>query len=149
MSVQVPHEKAPLTKRGVLAKLAKIYDPLGLISPETLRGKLIYRSVCDKKSALDSSLSRDLERVWTKWESSLPQNFEVLRSLVVYREEIEQLVAGHMAENLATNVREALEGLPLKSTHCWLDSLSSLVLDQGASRVQAVRIQWCPQDQQS
>ena len=156
--VQVPHEKAPLTNRGVLAKLAKIYDPPGLISPETLRGKLIYRTVCDTKSAWDSSLSRDLERVWTKWESSLPQSFEVPRSLAVYREEIEQvelhsfgdaskngvaacvyavvkqasrpnqglvaarsrlskqwltiprleLVAGHMAVNLATNVREAL-----------------------------------------
>ena len=32
----VPTEQARLTKRGILAKLAKIYDPAGLISPETL-----------------------------------------------------------------------------------------------------------------
>ena len=29
-----------------------------------------------------------------------------------------ELVAGHMAVNLITNVREALEGLPLTSMHC-------------------------------
>ena len=33
-----------------------------------------------------------------------------------------ELVAGHMAVNLIINVREALEGLPLTSMHCWLDS---------------------------
>ena len=48
VSVEVPPEQARLTKRGILAKLAKIYDPLGLISPETLRGKLIYRAVCEE-----------------------------------------------------------------------------------------------------
>lgn len=39
------------TKRSVLANLAKIYDPLGLVSPTTLTGKLIYRDICDHKIA--------------------------------------------------------------------------------------------------
>lgn len=34
-----------------------------------------------------------------------------------------ELVAGHMAVSLITIVREAFEGLPLTSIHCWLDSL--------------------------
>ena len=42
VSVDIPPEQARLTKRVILVKLATIYDPLGLISPETLRGKLIY-----------------------------------------------------------------------------------------------------------
>ena len=34
-----------------------------------------------------------------------------------------KLVAGHMAVNLAVNVREALEGFPLATDiQCWLDS---------------------------
>ena len=33
-----------LTKRGVLCKLVKVYDPLGLVSPLTLEGKLIFRA---------------------------------------------------------------------------------------------------------
>ena len=33
-----------LTKRGVLCKLVKVYDPLSLVSPLTLEGKLIFRA---------------------------------------------------------------------------------------------------------
>jgi len=61
LSITVPPEKATLSKRG---KLAKIYYPLGLISPETLSGKLIYRAVCDTKGAWDADLSCDLAKLW-------------------------------------------------------------------------------------
>ena len=43
VNVEVPPEIAKLTKREILAKLARFYDPFGLISPETLRGKFIYQ----------------------------------------------------------------------------------------------------------
>ncbi|CAB4019111.1 Hypothetical predicted protein, partial [Paramuricea clavata] len=36
VAVTMPTEKTVFTKRGVLAKLAKIYDPLGFVSPLTL-----------------------------------------------------------------------------------------------------------------
>ncbi|XP_022778095.1 uncharacterized protein LOC111319613, partial [Stylophora pistillata] len=91
VNVQVPSEEAKLTKRGILAKLAKIYDPLGLNSPETLRGKLIYRAVCDSKIAWDAELSGDIAKSWVKWESGLPQSFEVPRPLTVHRQEIERI----------------------------------------------------------
>ena len=42
-SVTVPTEKADNTKRGILAKIARIYDPIGVASPLTLCGKLLYR----------------------------------------------------------------------------------------------------------
>ncbi len=41
--------EATTTKRGILSKLAQIYDPLGLLSPRTLQGKIIYCEVCNKK----------------------------------------------------------------------------------------------------
>ena len=34
------------TKDTVLSKLAKVYDPLGLVSPIILEGKVIFRDVC-------------------------------------------------------------------------------------------------------
>ena len=37
-----------------------------------------------------------------------------------------ELVAGHMAVNLLTNVTEALEGFPLTTKYCWLDSTVAL-----------------------
>lgn len=181
LSITVPAEKAMVTKRGILAKLAKIYDPLGLVSPETVSGKLIYRAVCDTKKAWDAELPRDLAKAWMKWESGLPQSFEVPRSLALHREDIEhielhsfgdacangvaacvygvirqasvtnqgligagsrlskqgltiprlELVAGHMAVNLVANVRNALDGLPISSTHCWLDSSVALYWIRG------------------
>ena len=91
LSVEVPSEQATLTKRGILAKLARIYDPLGIISPETLRGKLVYRAVCDSKRAWDAELTRDLAKTWIKWESGLPRSFQVPRSLATHREEIEEI----------------------------------------------------------
>ena len=181
LSVEVPSEQATLTKRGILAKLARIYDPLSIISPETLRGKLVYRAVCDSKRAWDAELTRDFAKTWIKWESGLPRSFQVPRSLATHREEIEEielhsfgdasangvaacvyavvrqasgtnqglisaksrlskqgltiprleLVAGHMAVNLVTNVREALDGLPISSMHCWLDSSVALYWIRG------------------
>ena len=49
LSVVFPAETAELTKRGVLANLAKVFDPLGLVSPVMLEGKLIYREICLEK----------------------------------------------------------------------------------------------------
>ena len=37
-----------------------------------------------------------------------------------------ELVSGHMAVNLLTNVTEALEGFPLTAKYCWLDSTVAL-----------------------
>ena len=49
-----------LTKRGVLCKLVKVYDPLGLVSPVTLEGKLIFRDVCDEKQPRDAKLKEPI-----------------------------------------------------------------------------------------
>ncbi|KAK3748481.1 hypothetical protein QZH41_017559 [Actinostola sp. cb2023] len=43
--VKFPAEPANQTKRGIIGKVARIYDPLGLTSPVTLGGKLLYRDV--------------------------------------------------------------------------------------------------------
>lgn len=43
IAVTFPQEVAAPTKRGVLGKVVKVCDPLGLAAPLTLVGKLIYR----------------------------------------------------------------------------------------------------------
>ena len=181
LSVVVQEEKAVTTKRGVLAKLAKVYDPLELISPITLSGKIIYQAVCDEKSAWDVPMPENLVNKCSKWESGLPKKVEISRLLPVHREEIQsidlhafgdasadevaacvyavvqqpqgtnqglvaarsrlskkgltiprpELVAGHMAVNLATNVRAAAQGLPIHRTCCWLDSTVALYWIKG------------------
>ena len=56
MMVKVQNENVENTKHGVLRKIAKVYDPLGVASPVTLGGKLVYREVCDKKIPWDQQL---------------------------------------------------------------------------------------------
>ena len=53
IGVTLPTESAEPTKRSILGTLAKIYDPLGLISPVTLVGKTLYREACDLKNSWD------------------------------------------------------------------------------------------------
>ena len=70
------------TKRGILGKVAKIYDPLGLASPVTLSGKMLFRDACDTKFAWDSPLPSDLQAKWKKWEQGLPEHVNAPRNVV-------------------------------------------------------------------
>ena len=88
LSVTFPEEPAVPTKRGVLTKLAKIYDPLGVVSPATLSGKLLYRTVCDLKKPWDAPIPNPLRERCINWENGLSAEFEFPRSLAVHREPI-------------------------------------------------------------
>ena len=85
LQVVYPQESTESTKRGVLANLAKVYDPLGLVSPTTLTWKLIYRDICDLKIAWDATIPSQLGERWQKWKSSL-------RSTVRHQEPIQSIV---------------------------------------------------------
>lgn len=88
LSVAIPVQKADNTKRGVLAKIAKIYDPLGVASPLTLCGKLFYRDACNLKVSWDEQLPPALTEKWAKWESTLPARITFPRAAVQYQEPI-------------------------------------------------------------
>ena len=157
-SVTVPTEKADNTERGILAKIARIYDPLGVASPLTLCGKLLYHDTCNLRIGWDEQLPSDLADKWAKWESRSPERITFMRALIQYQEPIssisshvfgdasglgvaatafavvsqpsgvtqgvvaakarlakqdlsiprQELVACHMATNLATSVKEAV-----------------------------------------
>ena len=81
IGVAFPKEVAQPTKRGILGKVARIYDPLGLVSPITLSGKLLYRDACNEKCPWDAPLSKGLMRNWQKWESQLPSQVDTPRAL--------------------------------------------------------------------
>ena len=86
VKIKFPTEEVQPTKRGVLSKLTKVYDPLGLVSPVTLEGKVIFRDVCDQKQAWDTKLAGPLLRRWQKWEQSLPTEVAVPRPITSFRE---------------------------------------------------------------
>ena len=73
IAVTFPQEIVAATKRGVLGKTARVYDPLDLVSPLTLEGKMLYRDACQKKMAWDAELPQEFLKRWQKWEMKLPQ----------------------------------------------------------------------------
>ena len=55
------------TKRNALRTIAKIYDPLGMISPVVLRGKLMFQEMCRRNIGWDEQLPDDIARQWSSW----------------------------------------------------------------------------------
>ena len=91
LKVSFPLGDVPATKRGILSKLAKIYDPLGLVSPLTLEGKLLFRVVCDAKLPWDTEINCEQLKRWRVWERSLPVEEEVPRLDAKYEEPIDEI----------------------------------------------------------
>ena len=89
--ISFPDWEADPTKRGILRKLASIYDPLGFVSPMTLVGKCLYRTVCCEKLAWDAQLSGSLKLKWQRWEQSLPKQIAVKRALADHRDPIQNI----------------------------------------------------------
>ncbi len=105
LSVTLTKEYDTATKIGVLSKMAKIYDPLGLISPTTLVGKLIYRDVCDAKLPWDSNLPQPLAKRWKEWNDSL-ETFTIPRSLVPLRLPVSDITLHGFGDASARGVLE-------------------------------------------
>ncbi len=91
LTINFPEDDHPVTRRGILGKLAKIYDPLGLVSPLTLEGKLVYRAACESKTPWDAKLDDKLTQRWEKWERITPKNESTPRAIVDHREPVDEL----------------------------------------------------------
>ncbi|KAK6031060.1 zinc knuckle [Ostertagia ostertagi] len=73
ITIQLPEEPPPhvvWTKRKVLKHIASIYDPLGLISPITLRGKLFLQSLWRIELSWDDPLPEEQNDQWCRLLSS-------------------------------------------------------------------------------
>ena len=54
----------PLTKRSTLKVTSKIYDPMGFISPVTVKMKVLFQEVCRNRTNWDSELKGETLRKW-------------------------------------------------------------------------------------
>lgn len=73
LETQVPDhpDNQPLTKRGILSHLASIYDPQGMISLTTVKGKQTYKVVCDETKGWNTDVSDQLKSEWIKCSNQL------------------------------------------------------------------------------
>ena len=62
--------KSP-TKRSVLSNIARLFDPLGWLSPVTVTAKIMMQDLWIIKCDWDSPLPEDARERWTKYNNSL------------------------------------------------------------------------------
>ena len=62
----------PFTRRGILSIVSSIFDPLGLVSPITLRAKAIVQDLCRKKLGWDDEIPLANQTEWKNWLATLP-----------------------------------------------------------------------------
>ena len=60
-------QEKPLTKRGLLATTASLYDPLGLVAPVPLVPKLIQQNMCRLEMEWDDALTEDGASKFCDW----------------------------------------------------------------------------------
>ena len=71
----------PLTKRGLLAMLNSIYDPLGPVSPFLLKGRKTIQKLCKDSFQWDHPIPENIKQQWLKWKSNLGKlnSFKIAR----------------------------------------------------------------------
>ena len=67
------------TKRTLISQAARIFDPLGLISPFVLKAKLMFQRCWKTKIDWDDQLPEDINRDWQLWCDQIKKNTKVTR----------------------------------------------------------------------
>lgn len=85
LSISVPQttDDGQFTKREVLSKLAQMFDPLGLIGPVIVVGKIIMQQIWLSKIDWDEQLDSQTLTAWKKFISKVPDlaNLKISRYL--------------------------------------------------------------------
>ena len=63
LQLKVPN----MTRRGILSAISAIFDPMGLVAPALLPGKLLLQELCRDSSDWDSPLPDELHGQYMRW----------------------------------------------------------------------------------
>lgn len=66
---QIPRE---CTKRSMLSELARVYDPIGLLTPLTFRAKHLIQRLWLLGTSWDQPVPEDIKEIWTRYMHQLP-----------------------------------------------------------------------------
>jgi len=84
----IPSITSLLTKREVLKESSKVFDPLGLLSPVTVRAKIFMQSLWQRNLDWDEPLSDEDKQQWLE----IAQNIQETRCLQIPRRYFQQLM---------------------------------------------------------
>ena len=71
LNFRITLKDLPLTRRGILATVSSIYDPLGLVSPLLLLGRRILQEIVADNKSWDEGISEQQRFTWEKWRKDL------------------------------------------------------------------------------
>ena len=83
---KVSEGNKPFTRRGVLSVINSLFDPLGIVLPVIIKGKMLLRTVCSSKESSvrdwDEPLPKEHNPAWMEWCQSLSslQHLKIPRS---------------------------------------------------------------------
>lgn len=80
--IEIKSENGPsISKRSVLSMISQLFDPLGLLSPVVIRGKILIQKLWELKLTWDESVPENISSQWVTFRSELP----LLESLQIPR----------------------------------------------------------------
>ena len=69
-----------MTKRMMLSKVSEIFDPLGVASPVTIRGRILLQDVCKTQNKWDETLNSEVEKRYAPWIKELEEVKQIVFS---------------------------------------------------------------------
>ena len=74
-----------VTKRNVLSTLAKVFNPLGVISPLILPAKTLFQEICVQQKGWDEQLDGDLRNKWKLWLNDMKKVNDIILKRCLYQ----------------------------------------------------------------
>lgn len=126
VSKNIPHS---VTKRSVLSQTAKIYDPLGLISPVVFKAKTIMQKIWIEGLEWDSPLTGELRAEWVQLYERLPliSNLQIDRCVTLENAETSSLIGFSDASKLGYSATVYLRSQTAKDVRVSLLAAKSKV----------------------
>ena len=69
-----------VTKRNMLSRVSEIFDPLGVASPVTIKGRIMLQDVCKSKKRWDERVESDIEKRYVHWTKELNEAKQIVFS---------------------------------------------------------------------
>ncbi|XP_021963617.1 uncharacterized protein LOC110859062 [Folsomia candida] len=70
-SVQPSQHIVKITKRQLLSELAKVFDPLGFLSPVTINAKVMFQQLWKDNVSWDDELCPQIQATWLQYQQDL------------------------------------------------------------------------------
>ncbi|KMQ88124.1 hypothetical protein RF55_12443 [Lasius niger] len=76
--IKINNNETKITKRNILARVAQVYDPLGLVGPIVVQIKILIQRLWQSKCTWDEEVTNDIKNMWIQWKSQILSVEELL-----------------------------------------------------------------------